>query len=241
MVTGEMVVATHDELVKIFIGNNMKLISDVWAPILDVVPDGFLLLQDNQHWADYFTRVTTKILGCILTSFFRLPNPDGAIKAIVAAAGTASPYKFPLKDLSLHKGDEITPPSGWPKLLYPDSAEAKGEKKWIRCKVKVWGSLKYPAITSGLSFEEIEHEIMEACIDPSSDQPYPEPPPGVPVQLADAGNSAIASWLIERINIDIDLLTKQIIELSEKRQGFLNTVQDIETWLHERHKVILVR
>ena len=81
---------------------------------------------------------------------------------------------------------------------------------------------------------------MDSCKDPGSDQPYPEPPPGVPVQLADAGNSAIASWLIERINIDVDLLTKHIIELSEKKQGILNTVQDIETWLHERHKVILV-
>lgn len=71
--------------------------------------------------------------------------------------------------------------------------------------------------------------------------PIPPPPPGVPLALQEATNTVLASWVIERINMDIDRLTTQIIEMTEKRDELYKSLEDIEVWLKERHKVILVR
>lgn len=78
-----MLVTTHDELIRIFFGQNVKLISDVWAPILDVVPDGFLLKPENMKWTEYFTRVTKHILAHNLTALFKLASPAETIHELV--------------------------------------------------------------------------------------------------------------------------------------------------------------
>ena len=105
----------------------------------------------------------------------------------------------------------------------------------------MYAALKYPAISNIIQVEEIEQEIADACHKPNSETAYPPPPAGVSVALTEATNSVIATWLIERINIDIDLLTSQIIETTEKRDELYQSLNDIEVWLKERHKVILVR
>ena len=53
------------------------------------------------------------------------------------------------------------------------------------------------------------------------------------MELTEATNSVIVTWLIERINIDIDLLTSQIIETTEKRDELYQSLNDIEVWLKE--------
>ena len=92
----------------------------------------------------------------------------------------------------------------------------------------MYAALKYPAISNIIQVEEIEQEIADACHEPNSETAYPPPPAGVSVALTEATNSVIATWLIERINIDIDLLTSQIIETTEKRDELYQSLNDIE-------------
>jgi len=82
------------------------------------------------------------------------------------------------------------------------------EKKWLRRKVKMYGALKYPAISNVVPVEKIELEITDTCQDSCSLTPYPEALPRVPTILHEENNSVIAQLLIEKINIDIDLLTR---------------------------------
>lgn len=105
----------------------------------------------------------------------------------------------------------------------------------------MYGALKYAAISNVVPVEEIEQYITDACQDSCSLTPYPEAPSGVPTILYEENNSVIAQWLIEWINIDIDLLTTKIMTMTEQRDELYKTLNDIEVSLKERHKVILVR
>ena len=109
------------------------IISDVWAPVLDVVPDGFLFNPDNTIWAEYFFRVTSHILAHNLTAIFKLASPAETIQDLIQYKPG---YKFPIKDLYIQKGDELPPPLPWPKLFYPDDEAGvlevpSSEKKWV--------------------------------------------------------------------------------------------------------------
>ena len=61
--------------------------------------------------------------------------------------------------------------------------------------VQMYGALKYPAISNIIQVEEIEQEVMEACLESTS---IPLTPPGIPVVLNEATNTVIAQWLIDK-------------------------------------------
>ena len=50
----------------------------------------------------------------------------------------------------------------------------------------------------------------------------------VPQELIEATNSIITAWLIGRINIDLDLLTSKIIEMTEKWNKRYQSLDNIE-------------
>ena len=57
-------------------------------------------------------------------------------------------------------------------------------------------------------------------------------PPGIPVVLNEATNTVIAQWLIDRYIS---------VNYSNYWTSGMNSINHIEVWLKERHKVILVR
>ncbi|KAF8431112.1 hypothetical protein BGX38DRAFT_1277442 [Terfezia claveryi] len=237
VLTGNQLVATPNQIKCMFLKDNTKLISDIWAPILNVYTEHILL--NDPEWAQYFTECTAIILCHLLTAWFKLPNPLDEIQKLLTYVGQRSMSGFPLTSPQIGdhiaQADFIPTPVTWPKFNRPE--------KWntARGKCPIYGQLTYSVISGEISIEEIDQSITEEGLNPYSENPYPPPPAytKIPPDLVQQTNTNIAQWVIVRINQDIDTLIKQ--ELKAKHSNttidaaaFVEAVKDEYTQAAKR-------
>ena len=144
----EVVIIDDGVMNERFLKNNMKLITDVWNPILDGVEDGFLL-RDNE-WGKRFLKSTSIILSWYLTYHFQLDDPKGAMQAEGKGGIDASK-----KTMAIAKGD-------LPLVEFP---QMKKPLKWGNRRQVPW----YGELPGGKGLlesvkEEIEYQMIEDLV-----------------------------------------------------------------------------
>lgn len=72
-----LTIIVEEDVNDLFIKGNMKLVTDVWNVIMDVVEPELLLRYQN--WANRLLKTTYTILAWYLTFLFELPDPMCAI------------------------------------------------------------------------------------------------------------------------------------------------------------------
>ena len=129
-----------EDIDALFLKGNMKLVSDVWGHILDVVEPGFLL--KDCEWGKKMLRSTCIILAWYITYLFQLLDPKGAIEETATGIETTD------KTAAIHKGD-LGLSTEWPPLKLP--------VKWGRRSTVPW----YGELVGGKGFQDPIREDLE--------------------------------------------------------------------------------
>lgn len=110
--TGETPIIDEEDVDELFLKGNMKLVSDVWYHILDVV-ERELLLKDEE-WGKRMLSSTCTILAWYITYLFQLPDPKGFMEGTVTSGGIEASDRTK----AIHKGD-LQISQLWPGLRVP--------------------------------------------------------------------------------------------------------------------------
>ncbi|KAF8466911.1 hypothetical protein BDZ91DRAFT_793887 [Kalaharituber pfeilii] len=73
-----LAIIDENEINEWFIHGNMRLINDVWCPIMDVVPQDYFF--SNTEWAQRLLKSTCLILSWLVTYHMSLPNARESLK-----------------------------------------------------------------------------------------------------------------------------------------------------------------
>ena len=162
----------EDEVNKKFIKGDMKLVSDVWNCVFDVMDEGFLMT--NEVWGQRFLKSTCIILSWYITYLFQLPDPKAWIESKAmdtnistgtgnsnsnsTGTGTSTSngtdtntsitgINVTNKTMAIYKGDlELIE---WPDFVKP--------VKWGKRVPTIW----YGALVGSKGFEQVVREEME--------------------------------------------------------------------------------
>ena len=127
----------------------MKLVCDVWHPILDVLSVDFLL--NNEPWGEYMMKSTAITLSWLITYHLNLPNPKESMNNPMAIDAVD-------KTMAISKGDiPWSNNQDWPPLRIPEKWGPKMGK------VSSYGELKGLPSLHETNKEELEIDIMEEC------------------------------------------------------------------------------
>ena len=141
-------IISDEDINDFFLKNNYHLVSDIWSPILDVLPVDFLIM--NNEWGKKFLKSTCIILSWYITYHFRLQDPLSMIEQ-----GLGSGIETTLKTSAIAKGD--LPFTGFPELRKP-------EGKWSKKMNWPWyGQLVGSRTLQDHLEEEIEGEVLLEC------------------------------------------------------------------------------
>lgn len=148
-----------------FLKGNMRLVSDVWYPIIDVVPQDYLLSENNK-WAPRLLNATCTVLAWILTHFFRI---EGAKEMPRFELGQC-PVDAGLITASICKSDlGLALPNDFPPLNKPTSWKQQ------KCASSPYGELKGLKIARDTAATFMEDDIKIEMSDPESGVALPRP------------------------------------------------------------------
>ena len=136
----------EDEVNEKFIKGDMKLVSDVWNCVLDVMDEGFLM--HNEVWGQRFLKSTCIILSWYITFLFQLPDPKAMMEGKVTDTNTTlADIDVTEKTLAIYKGDlELIE---WPDFPTPS--------KWGKRVPAIW----YGVLVGSKGFEQVVREELE--------------------------------------------------------------------------------
>ncbi|KAF8442519.1 hypothetical protein BGX38DRAFT_1144126 [Terfezia claveryi] len=148
------------EICSQFLKNNIKLISDVWYPIMDVAPQDFLLT--NGIWVQCFLDATCVVLVWMVTHFFgvekveekmgfelgKCPITSDAINSTIAKADGTIPSDFYIPNK----------PLDW---------------KQRKSSMASYGELKFIKIVKNIVSRMLEEDIEREINDPESELVLP--------------------------------------------------------------------
>lgn len=142
---GDAPLIDEEDVDELFLKGNMKLVSDVWNYILDVV-EPELLLRDEE-WGRKMLSSTCTILAWYITYLFQLPDPKGVMEGIGG-------IEVSDKTKAIHRGD-LGFSKEWPMLRIPP--------KWgKRTNVPWYGELIGGKALQDPVHENLEHELAVA-------------------------------------------------------------------------------
>ncbi|KAF8418708.1 hypothetical protein EV426DRAFT_311186 [Tirmania nivea] len=134
-----------------FIKANVKLVSDVWYPIMDVAPPDFL--TQNGIWGQRFIDATATVLAWMLTHFFRVKGAKEKMRFEPPGLGQC-PVGAGLVTASICKADIAIPmPIDFPPVNKPNDWNSR------KCPSSPYGELKYVKIIRDTAESVLEDEI----------------------------------------------------------------------------------
>lgn len=182
---------------KFFLKGNMKLISDIWAPVLDVYDDGVLLKAENVTFAKHIYSATMCILPTFITLVYE-PQPAGEMTTTV-------------KTNAIINADVEILELGFPRIRRPP--------KWNRRRQTVtkYGYLSTCLVDRREQEEELAEELDE-CTAASNINEFDFNPcmdPNLPVKEHSATLMDEMKRVSERAKAQIRMILQMRMELEE--------------------------
>ena len=208
----------QDEVNKILIKGDMRLISDVWSYVLDVMDEGFLIT--NEVWGQRFLKSTCIILSWYITFLFQLPDPKAVMEDNFANGIEAAN-----KTTAIYKGD--LPLIEWPNFQQP---------------VK-WGNrvpaVSYGALVGSKGFEQVvpeegEDELLMEYSKSMNIGNHDETKEKTILKLLDHGVDIEAANMEKLLIARAGVLEKLSKESTESAKSLMEKVVRIGAWMKEK-------
>ncbi|KAF8457343.1 hypothetical protein BDZ91DRAFT_786016 [Kalaharituber pfeilii] len=171
------------EVKNIFIKDNLRLVCDVWHPIIDVVETDYLLI--NPMWAERFVRATCEALAWLITYFFRCERAEEQRSFELGRC----PVNAEQITACIFKGDLAMIPE-WPLIRKP--------MKWSQRKgaSTVYGALKHVKIQRDLAESFVDDDIDREIRHPESGITVPKAPQGMREMFECESMYTQADWVV---------------------------------------------
>ena len=203
----------------IFIKGDMKLVSDVWFPIMDVVEEDFLL--KDAEWGGKFLKSTCITLGWLITYYFNSADP----REFIGKENAGSAIDTADKTAALLKGE--LPFTGWPQIRKP----VKWGPKMGKC--THYGALVGSRVVEELAKENLEHDIIAECNKPDSVSKLCDPPAAAQDILEISAIEDQAIYIQKNLKARCSALTTMAREAKERKNKLLALVKSNEVWMKE--------
>ncbi|KAI5781418.1 hypothetical protein EDC01DRAFT_632696 [Geopyxis carbonaria] len=207
-----------DELQKCFVKDNMKLVADIWAPLLAVTPAGFLFMPEHQAYARSFLAATIQILCDFITIQYKSEGTSETQAKTQA-----------IKAADVHMPDD----RAWPHLAKPAVWRKTNEK------VVWYGELKNSGYHAGMTRGDVQDLVEDQVT--ANVKSDPDSAVAVPATLPSEYIGRDTSELIDYIKAlckrDISALDVIITEAQHRQSALLKKLTDMENWVQEKYRL----
>ncbi|KAF8427505.1 hypothetical protein EV426DRAFT_572183 [Tirmania nivea] len=204
----------------------MKLVSDIWSPILDVVDIDYICT--NPFWGERFYKATATVLAWMLT--FHVKSEKARENANFEP-GTY-PYTADLVSKAIFKADSVLGGGGdavvgdWPTLKKPVNWTKK------RGQLHCYGALKYAKIYSQLAEAAVE-EIDEEIGKPANRIIVPDRPTGLDEMMDVTNQMEQAKWVMDNIKARSAALRLVEVQAGEKARLLEEESEKLLKWMKD--------
>jgi hypothetical protein len=220
---------------KHFLRDDLELVSDIWAPILDVVQPGFLLNPAFSGYQAVFLQATRKIFADFLTlsikSSHMAVNSNANLKVVETNAKTQA-----LFDGDLNAGKWAPFGNQW-----PDEEVLNRPAPWRRTagKAKMYGKLRFSAYSSQVKPQDVQSMIEDKRLEmPGLQPPAPGETLNIPGELVGKATMDHVDYLKDIAKADVNALEVILADIITRKRAILCAVDEAERWIAERKGLV---
>ncbi|KAF8418691.1 hypothetical protein EV426DRAFT_704490 [Tirmania nivea] len=230
--SGYLILSGEEIRVK-WLKDKVDLISNMWYPIMDVVPENFLM--ENNFWAERMMKSTCKILSWMVTYFFKIKDADQQMQ-------------FERCPIAPEWITQAILKSEFP--LIPEFPKFRKPGSWLQYKGSYtpYGALKYTKIQREFVDSAMEAEIDRKIRDSESGIVVDAPPAGLRDMMKIESMIEQADWMIGVLKKrgmalhNIELEARKMSEVIEdKCKAVLKSLWDHKALNVEKAGDMLVR
>jgi hypothetical protein len=222
----EPYIEDHD-VDKYFLKNDLELVSDIWAPILDVLEPKFLMNPRHHGFAQVFLDATRKIFAQFLTISLKsngnkLIDTNSKTSAIVSA--DLSNFWHPYGRSQWPSSEAINKPDPWRKYT---------------AKARMFGKLKHSVYSTQIKATDVQIMIEDKR------KERPSLTPGCPPASLNVPSQHVGQMTIEHVQYfkdlcksDIEALDDILTGIERRKNQVLAAAREGEQWLIERERLV---